>query len=139
METKFENRSDIKIQVIKAIAPTMEGEDEEEQKQNAGKSSIESVQRMGKYNPLRVCPVRVKFGNKSGVDHLLKNKKKPPKDVFIDKEYSCTVSLSLLAGCSSDSSKASTDPLGSHASLPPEPVNHADQHLRGLKQEPGVS
>ena len=53
LETKFQNRSDIKIQVIKAIDPTMEGEDEEEQKQNAGKSSIGSVERMGKYNPLR--------------------------------------------------------------------------------------
>ena len=32
VENEFEDRSDIKIQVIKAIAPTMEGEDEEEQK-----------------------------------------------------------------------------------------------------------
>ena len=32
VETEFEDRSNIKIQVIKAIAPTMEGEDEEEQK-----------------------------------------------------------------------------------------------------------
>ena len=32
VETEFEDRSDIKIQVIKAIALTMEGEDEEEQK-----------------------------------------------------------------------------------------------------------
>ena len=53
--------------------------------------------------------------------------------------WSCTVILSLLVCCSSDSSKDSTYLLGSHASLPPEPVNHADQNLRGLKQEPGVS
>ena len=32
VETEFEDRSDIKIQVIKAITPTMDGEDEEEQK-----------------------------------------------------------------------------------------------------------
>ena len=32
VETEFEDRSDIKIQVIKAISSTMEGEDEEEQK-----------------------------------------------------------------------------------------------------------
>ena len=43
---------------------------------------------MGKYNPQRVWPVKVKFGNKSDVDHLLRNKKKLPKDVYIDKEYS---------------------------------------------------
>ena len=88
VETEFEDRSDIKIQVIKAIAPTMEGEDEEEQKKNAGNSSIETVERLGKYNPQRVWPVKVKFGNKSDVDHLLRNKKKLPKDVYIDKGYS---------------------------------------------------
>ena len=31
--------------MIKAMAPTMEGEDEEEQKKNAGNSSIETVER----------------------------------------------------------------------------------------------
>ena len=44
VETEFEDRSDIKIKVIKAIAPTMDGEDEEEQKKNAGNSSIETVE-----------------------------------------------------------------------------------------------
>ena len=87
IETEFKDRSDIKVQVIKAIAPTMDGEDEEEQKKNAGNSSIETVERLGKYNPQRTRPVKVKFGNKSDVDHLLKNKKKLPKDVYIDKEY----------------------------------------------------
>ena len=66
----------------------MEGEDEEEQKKNAGNSSIETVERVDKYNPQRVWPVKVKFGYKSDVDHLLRNKKKLPKDVYIDKEYS---------------------------------------------------
>ena len=72
------------------MAPTMEGEDEDKQKRNAGNTSIETVERVGKYNPLRVCPVKVKFGKKMDVDHLLKNKKKLPKDVYIDKEYSKT-------------------------------------------------
>ena len=88
LETEFEDRSDIKTQVIKAIAPTMEGENEEERKKNAGNSSIESVERMGKYNPQRIRPVKVKFGNKSDVDHLLRNKKRLPKDIYVDKEYS---------------------------------------------------
>ena len=88
LETEFEDRSDIKIQVIKAIAPIMNGESEEEQKKNASNSSIESVERLGKYNPQRTRPVKVKFGNKSDVDHLLRNKKRLPKDVYIDKEYS---------------------------------------------------
>ena len=76
--------------MIKAIAGTMEGEDEEEQKKNAGSTFIEMVESLGKYNPLRVRPVKVKFGNKTDVDYLLKNKKKLPKDVYIDKEYSKT-------------------------------------------------
>ena len=46
---------------------------------------------------------------------------------------SCTVSLSLLAGCSSNSSKDSTYSLRSSVSLPSEPVNHAVQHLRELQ------
>ena len=45
---------------------------------------------MGKYNPIQVRPVKVKFGNKTDVDHLLRNKKKLPKDIYIDKEYSKT-------------------------------------------------
>ena len=88
VETEFEDRNDIKVQVIKAMAPTMDGDDEDEQKKNAGNSSIETVERLGKYNPQRTRPVKVKFGSKSDVDHLLRNKKKLPKDVYIDKEYS---------------------------------------------------
>ena len=86
LETEFEDRSDIKIQVIKAIVPTMDGENEEEHKKNAGNSSIESVEQLGKYNPQRIRPVKVKFGNKGDVDHLLRNKKRLPKDIYIDKE-----------------------------------------------------
>ena len=48
VETEF------KIQVIKAIAPTMEGDNEEEQKKNAGNSFIETVERLDKYNPQNV-------------------------------------------------------------------------------------
>ena len=90
VETEFEDRNDIKIQVIKAMAPTMEGDDKEEQKKNTGNSSIETVERLGKYNPQQTQPVKVKFGNKCDVDHLLRNKKKLPKDVYINKEYSKT-------------------------------------------------
>ena len=46
--------------------------------------SIESVERMGKYNPLRTRPVKVKFSNKKDVDNLFKNRKKLPKGIYID-------------------------------------------------------
>ena len=43
-ETEYEDKSDIKVQVVTTIAPTMSGEDDEEKKTNAGKASIESVE-----------------------------------------------------------------------------------------------
>ena len=67
---------------------TMPGEDEEEKKANASKTLIECVERLGKYNPLRAHPVKVRFGNKTDADYVLKQRKKLPKGVFVDKEYS---------------------------------------------------
>ena len=60
---------------------TMPGEDEEEKKANASKTSIECVERFGKYNPLRARPVKVRFGNKTDADYVLKQRKKLPKGV----------------------------------------------------------
>ena len=88
LETEYEDAKDIKTGIVRAIANTMEGETEEEQRTNASQTSIESVERLGKYNPMRARPVKVKFGEKRDVDNLFKNRKKLPKGVFIDKEYS---------------------------------------------------
>ena len=87
-EDEYEDKSDVKVQVIKAIANTMVGETYESKKALAGQTSIDSVERVGKYNPLRTRPVKVKFREKKDVDHLLKNRKKLPKGVFIEKEFS---------------------------------------------------
>ena len=87
-KTEFKDNEDVKRKVIKAMSLTMPGEDEEEKKSNASKTSIECVERLGKYNPLRARPVKVSFGNKSDADHVLKQRKKLPKGVFVDKEYS---------------------------------------------------
>ena len=70
-ETEFENSDDAKRKVIKAMSLTMAGVDEEEKKDNASKTSIECVERLGKYNPLRARPVKVMFGNKNDTDHVL--------------------------------------------------------------------
>ena len=43
---------------------------------------------MGKFNPNRPRPVKVKFTNKSDVNNLFKNRKKLQDGVFVDKEYS---------------------------------------------------
>ena len=51
----------------------MPGDDADEQRTNAGCTSIDQVERVGTYNPLRPRPVKVKFTDKSDVDHLLKH------------------------------------------------------------------
>ena len=89
-EEEYEDKSDIKAQIVKAIANTMDGEDYDAKKSLAGQTSIDSVERVGKYNPLRIRPVKVKFREKKDVDHLFKNRKKLPRGVYIDKEYSRT-------------------------------------------------
>ena len=87
-ETEFEEYKDIKTQAVKAIAETMNGETEEEKKQSTRDTLIESIERMGRYNPLRTRPVKVSFTEKKDVDNLFKNRKKLTKGVFIDTEYS---------------------------------------------------
>ena len=89
-EEEYEDRADVKTQIVKAIATTMEGDDFNTRKTLAGKTSIDTIERVGKYNPLRVRPVKVRFLEKKDVDHLFRNRKKLPKGVFIDKEYSQT-------------------------------------------------
>ena len=70
------------------MSTTMIGESNDEKLLNAGQTSIESVKRLGKYNPMRTWPVKVKFGERKDVDYLFKNRKKLPKGIYIDKEYS---------------------------------------------------
>ena len=86
--SEYEDKDDVKVQIIKAIAKTMPGVDEEEKKKNAGKTSIEYVERIGRYNPLRARAVKVKFTDKADVDTLLKNKRSLPKGVYLNREYS---------------------------------------------------
>ena len=87
---EYEDRSDVKTQIVKAIANTMDGENFKAKKTLAGKTSIDTVERLGKYNPLRIRPVKVRFLEKKDVDHLFRNRKKLPKEVYIDREYSQT-------------------------------------------------
>ena len=87
-EEEYEDRADIKTQIVKAMATTMTGADYDEKKKAAGKTSIDTVERVGKYHPLRTRPVKVKFMEKRDVDHLFRNRKKLPKGVFIENEFS---------------------------------------------------
>ena len=49
VEFEYEDSKDIKTGIVKAITNTMQGEDKTK---SAGDTSIASVERMGKYNPL---------------------------------------------------------------------------------------
>ena len=89
-ETEYEDQNDIRGKVIRAITSTMPGEDADEQRTNASCTSMDLVERIGWYNPLRSQPVKVKFTDKSDVDHLLKHKKMLPEGIYVDKEYSKT-------------------------------------------------
>ena len=81
LESEYEDTKDIKTRIVKAIANTMQGETEEDKTKSAGDTSIASVERMGKYNPLRIRPVKVKFSDKKDVDNLFKNRKKLPRGI----------------------------------------------------------
>ena len=89
-ETEYEEPHDVKGYLIRAMAHTMPGEDMEEPKTQAKCTSIDQVERIGRYNPLRSRPVKVKFTNKQDVDHVLKNRRKLPEGVYMEREYSKT-------------------------------------------------
>ena len=89
-ETEYEEPHDVKGYLIRAMAHTMPGEDMEERKTQAKCTSIDQVERMGRYNPLRSRPVKVKFTNKQDVDLVLKNRRKLPEGVYVEREYSKT-------------------------------------------------
>ena len=87
-ETEYDDRDDLRIQVVKTLANLMDGDTDDEKKTKAGRTPIESVERLGKYNPQRTRPVKVKFGEKMDAIHVLKNKRKLPDGVFAEREYS---------------------------------------------------
>ena len=87
-ETEYDDRDDVKIQVIKTLANLMDGETDEEKRTKAGQTSIEFVERLGKYNPQRTRPIKVKFAEKQDAIRVLRNKKKLPDGVFAEREFS---------------------------------------------------
>ena len=89
-ETEYEEPHDVKGYLIRAMAHTMPGEDMEERKTQAKCTSIDQVERIGRYNPLRSRPVKVKFTNKQDVDLVLKNRRKLPEEIYVEREYSKT-------------------------------------------------
>ena len=87
-ESEYEDRDNVKIQVIKTLANIMEGDTDDEKKNKAGQTPIESVERLGKFNPQRTRPIKVKFVEKQDAIHVLRNKRKLPTGIFAEREYS---------------------------------------------------
>ena len=89
-ETEYEEPRDVKGYLIRAMAHTMPGEDMEERKTQAKCTSIDQVDRIGRYNPQKTRPVKVKFTNKDDVDQVLRNRRKLPEGIYVEREYSKT-------------------------------------------------
>ena len=87
-EEEFDDIQDTKSKIISAIANVSTGNTPEERKEAAKKTPIDSIERLGRFNPNRGRPVKVKFTNKIDVVNLFKNRKNLPEGVFINKEYS---------------------------------------------------
>ena len=88
LEEEFDDIQDTKSKIISAIANVSTGNTPEERKEAAKKTPIDSIERLGRFNPNRGRPVKVKFTNMSDVVNLFKNRKSLPEGVFINKEYS---------------------------------------------------
>ena len=89
-ETEYEEPRDVKGYLFRAMAHTMPGEDMEERKTQAKCTSIDHVERLGRYNPQKTRPVKVKFTNKDDVDQVLRNRRKLPEGIYVEREYSRT-------------------------------------------------
>ena len=87
-EDEFEDHQETKTKIKSVLATVTEGASIEDRKESAKKTPIDSIERMGKYNPNRPRPVKVKFKNKTDVSSLFKNWKKLPDRIFINREYS---------------------------------------------------
>ena len=74
-EDKFDDIGDTKAKIILVLATVNEGATVEDRKEVAKKKPIDSIERMGKFNPHRPRPVKVKFVNKSDVSNLFRKKK----------------------------------------------------------------
>ena len=89
-EPKFEEdglRRD-KLDII--IVKMLPGETNEEKLEKAKKLDIVSTACLGKYNPIKGCPISVAFVKKADADHVYNSKKLLGKGVYVDREYSST-------------------------------------------------
>ena len=78
-EPKFEEDGPHHDQLEIIIAKTLPGETNEEKLEKAKKLDIVVTAHLGKYNPIKGCPISVAFVKKADADHVYNSKKTPRK------------------------------------------------------------
>ena len=87
-ESKSEEEGPCREKLDIVIAKALPWETDEEKLEKARKLDIVSTARLGKYNPIKGCPISVAFVKKADADHVYNSKKLLGKGVYVDREYS---------------------------------------------------
>ena len=77
--------------VLLAISNTAPGNTPQEKLDAARMIGFRDIRRIGDYKTNRKCPILLEFEKQSSANHLLQHKKKLPRGIFADKEYSIDV------------------------------------------------
>ena len=86
-ETKWEKDNETLSKVYNMMAELAEGDTKNDKLEQAKKVKILSVRRLGRPIESRTRPIQVKYENENDVIELLNNKRKLPKGIYADKEY----------------------------------------------------
>ena len=86
-ETRWEKDDETLSKVYNMMAEISEGNTKQDKLEQAKKVKILSVRRLGKPIEDRTRPIQVKYKNENDVIELLNNKRKLPKGIYADKEY----------------------------------------------------
>ena len=87
-ETGWESDEELVEKIYSVMAKTVDRDTEEKKLEHVKKVKIASVQRLGKPMENRKRPVQVIFDKANEAKVMMNNKKKLPKGVFMDQEYS---------------------------------------------------
>ena len=89
-EPKFEEDGPRRDKLDITIAKVFPGETDEEKLEKAKKLDIASITCIGKYNPVKGCPISVAVVKKTDADHVYNSKKLLGRGIYVDREYSST-------------------------------------------------
>ena len=87
----WELSSNLQEKALVAILHLANGKNVQEKLDIVQKIGIKNVRRVGEYSTNRNRPVCIEFVNKASADFLFENKRKLPKGLYVDREYSADV------------------------------------------------